>query len=265
MNFISQPCEVCNEDAFFDPPDPDGSYVLECTRCGTKYSSVWCDKCGMGGDFVEKPDTNPRHWTCPGCKTRYSLSARVLFHPIPLVPKSLLSPEDQAKVTVPKPRFLSAFDPIFTGIGKLRPLFSFAFFTLFVFTLITHLISIAVGQSLVICPQFFFIASLLALFAAVPAERFSIKEGRWKKGFGSVPRVAKIILLAISLYGIAIYVYGLTISHGQRLSELPMDQRLAADLNTTLCMQAFWMLLLLAGSLVLWFDRDQEVILTNPS
>ena len=256
MHLISQPCEVCNDDAYHETPDPDGSYILECTGCGSKYSSVWCDKCGMGGDFVENPDLNPKHWSCPGCKTRYRLPASFAMSIIPLVPMSLLSPEDQAKVTIPKPRFFEVTDSIFAAIGKLRPFFAIGFFALFVFTFITHLISIATGRSLVIYPDLFFLASFLALIPVLPTERFVPKEQRGKVGLGSIPRLGKIILLAISLYGIALYIYGLTITGGERLSELPITQRVAADLNTMLCVQVFWMLLLLAGSLVLWFDRN---------
>jgi len=45
---------------------------------------VFCPKCQIGGEFVENINSQPQHWTCPECGTRYELPPTFYSEHVPL-------------------------------------------------------------------------------------------------------------------------------------------------------------------------------------
>jgi len=57
---------VANYDAF-EPA------IIQCTNCEHVYSYIWCEKCGIGGDFISNFDEKPDSWSCSDCNTTISI------------------------------------------------------------------------------------------------------------------------------------------------------------------------------------------------
>jgi hypothetical protein len=78
-------CPDCEATGYYFSPAYDFDTALICWKCGCHFSQVWCDACGMGGDFVEGMDERPADWICPGCKREYSLPVGYYENPVRLI------------------------------------------------------------------------------------------------------------------------------------------------------------------------------------
>ena len=98
--YLYLPCEGCNEEGIYFANNFEEDTFLKCESCGKETSDVWCDKCGMGGPFVENIEERPDRWRCPDCKTEYMLgndfylSAKTLYLES-TVPKEILKEIDK--------------------------------------------------------------------------------------------------------------------------------------------------------------------------
>jgi len=43
--------------------------IIRCPQCDHVYSSIWCETCGFGGDFIENIFDRPTTWICTDCGT----------------------------------------------------------------------------------------------------------------------------------------------------------------------------------------------------
>lgn len=69
-------CPVCDKPGYAPTlGSVDDPAFLICTECKTDQSSLWCEDCGVGGDFIRGIETRPDHWRCPTCDTRTPLPA----------------------------------------------------------------------------------------------------------------------------------------------------------------------------------------------
>ena len=71
--YLYSPCEGCEEEGIYFVNDFEENSFLKCNKCGKETSDVWCEKCGMGGPFVENIEERPNNWKCPDCKSEYTL------------------------------------------------------------------------------------------------------------------------------------------------------------------------------------------------
>lgn len=78
-------CPGCEQDCYYFSKDPEASSMLICWSCQHTFSFVWCDRCGMGGDFVAEVSQQPASWECPQCKNTYSLSRDIFEQPLKTV------------------------------------------------------------------------------------------------------------------------------------------------------------------------------------
>ena len=76
-------CPKCQHTTYyFYQGEPDAPCILECWSCHHRFSFVWCDKCGMGSDFIKNIQKRPASWQCPDCEFVYSLSPHIYENPI---------------------------------------------------------------------------------------------------------------------------------------------------------------------------------------
>jgi hypothetical protein len=75
-------CEGCQRNGLYSIPSTNEDHFVVCSDCGWETSMVWCEKCGMGGDFVSHLPTRPKSWVCPDCETTYSLPAIFYRQPV---------------------------------------------------------------------------------------------------------------------------------------------------------------------------------------
>ena len=80
-DFLPTQCPECEEECWYESKDPNATLVLTCWNCQHLFSYVWCEKSGMGGDFIEKITHKPSSWECPDCHTAYPISGHVFENP----------------------------------------------------------------------------------------------------------------------------------------------------------------------------------------
>jgi len=51
--------------------------IIRCPQCDHIYSSIWCETCGIGGDFINNIFDRPTTWTCGDCGTTRQLPADI--------------------------------------------------------------------------------------------------------------------------------------------------------------------------------------------
>lgn len=51
--------------------------IIRCPKCDHVYSSIWCETCGIGGDFINNIFDRPTSWTCTDCGTRQQLPGNI--------------------------------------------------------------------------------------------------------------------------------------------------------------------------------------------
>ena len=254
MDYLPLYCETCKEQGYYKYEDPEANSILACSRCGRKYSSVWCSKCGMGGDFVRNPENRPGTWDCPGCNKRYELDPAIFDHTVPLIPESQLPHEIREQVAF-KPTswqiFFNRVDAFFVTLK--RPL-AVIFFGAFSFVLLIHASSILFGTSSF--PLVNILFSLIALSIIVITNTLESKISMrryYEKYLKEIPLLWKIIVGYFFTYSIGIFIYGWTVTQGRRLTELAPQERLVAENTTLLCIQTMMISLFLFSGLLLWF------------
>ena len=253
MDFLPQYCETCKEQGYYKCEDPEANSILACSRCGRKYSSVWCSKCGMGGDFVRNPENRPKAWDCPGCKERYELDPAIFDHSAPLIPESHLPHDIREQVTF-KPTswqiFQNRVDAFFSTLNK--PL-SYIFFSAFAFVLFLHASSIIFGTSSFPLVNILFGLVFIAIFVITDTHESSVSMRRYnEKYLKKIPILWKIVVGYFFVYSIVIYIYGWTVSRGRRLTELAPQERFSAEHSSLLCIQTMMISLFLFSGLLLW-------------
>ncbi len=78
-------CPQCEEEGhYYSTESGEGSFALVCWKCHYTFSDVWCENCGMGGDFVDMHLREPPTWTCPECDEEYPLPMDFYENPIHL-------------------------------------------------------------------------------------------------------------------------------------------------------------------------------------
>jgi hypothetical protein len=83
-------CPKCENDCYYSSKNYEEPIVLICWSCQQTFSSVWCEKCGMGGDFVTNISEKPPSWQCPDCHSTYAIPADIYENPIKTVAKENL-------------------------------------------------------------------------------------------------------------------------------------------------------------------------------
>ncbi|MBC8334120.1 MAG: hypothetical protein H8E29_02545 [Anaerolineales bacterium] len=73
-------CPQCEVDCYYFSNDPEKSHILNCWNCQHVFSFAWCDKCGMGSDFIKDIPQNPSSWECPECNQTYPLSSGIFIN-----------------------------------------------------------------------------------------------------------------------------------------------------------------------------------------
>jgi len=69
-------CPKCDYEGAEDYSLNDPAIIC-CPQCGHIYSFIWCETCGIGGDFIEKIYEKPTTWTCEDCHTTQPISNNV--------------------------------------------------------------------------------------------------------------------------------------------------------------------------------------------
>jgi hypothetical protein len=78
-------CPKCEETGYYFTPEPGAdSSALICWKCRHTFSTVWCGKCGMGGDFVDMTMRESMDWRCPECNSNYTLPIGFYENPVTL-------------------------------------------------------------------------------------------------------------------------------------------------------------------------------------
>lgn len=80
-DFSPTQCPECEEECWYESKDPNETLVLTCWKCQHLFSYVWCEKSGMGGDFMANITHKPSSWECPDCHTAYPISGHVFENP----------------------------------------------------------------------------------------------------------------------------------------------------------------------------------------
>jgi len=76
-------CSECEqENYYFFTKHNDEPRIVICWNCGKNISFVWCEKCGLGGDFVPKVSEKPTSWECPNCHDTYPIPAEIFENSI---------------------------------------------------------------------------------------------------------------------------------------------------------------------------------------
>lgn len=50
--------------------------IVRCPQCDHIYSYIWCETCGIGGDFINNIDDRPRRWVCTDCGSSQSIPCK---------------------------------------------------------------------------------------------------------------------------------------------------------------------------------------------
>ncbi len=99
-------CPKCGEPGYYFNQAPVTTpSTLICWKCGHTFSSVWCDPCGMGGDFVDLSAGKPAEWKCPQCNQIYPLPAEFYENPIQLDPWESLEKNAQTSFSKRQKKF----------------------------------------------------------------------------------------------------------------------------------------------------------------
>ncbi len=257
MDYLPLYCETCKEQGYYKCEDPEVNSILACSRCGGKYSSVWCSKCGMGGDFVRNPEDRPETWVCPGCKKRYEIDPAIFDHTVPLIPETQLPLKIRESVEY-KPTtvqiFLKRVDVFFVTLQ--RPL-AVIFFCAFAFVLFLHASSILFGNSSFPLVNFFFGLVFIAMLIVTEIFDSNISMKRYnEKYIKKIPVIWRIIAGYFIVYSIVIYIYGWRVTRGRALTELTPPERFVAEFETLICIQTMMIFLFLSSGLLLWFRES---------
>jgi hypothetical protein len=93
---IPETCTHCEEIGYHPLSDDDTEdTALQCWKCHQIFWSVFCDDCGMGGDFVDMASGLPSDWICPKCQRQYQLLTDRYHHPIELMSWEMLGPTEK--------------------------------------------------------------------------------------------------------------------------------------------------------------------------
>lgn len=108
-------CEQCDAQGYFFADDVLRPCLVICRRCNTYWLSVWCTKCEMGLALPRKSEERSLSWTCPDCKSEYSLPASVYDEPLTLYAADELPDATRARVSSQKKR--AQTNPILLHLG----------------------------------------------------------------------------------------------------------------------------------------------------
>lgn len=96
QSLIPETCSHCGEIGYhYWKGVGTKDFSLMCWKCQRIFSTVWCEKCGMGGDFVDMASGDPSDWFCPECKQIYTLPVDFFKYPIKLVPWETLGTNEK--------------------------------------------------------------------------------------------------------------------------------------------------------------------------
>jgi hypothetical protein len=98
-------CPKCENDGYYFSKDPDESNILICWNCQHTFSYAWCEKCGMGADFIKNIHQNPRSWECPECHSLYLISSNVFEKPVTIISEENLPANVQLGRLVRRKKF----------------------------------------------------------------------------------------------------------------------------------------------------------------
>jgi hypothetical protein len=74
-------CPKCENDCCYTSKDAIETKILICWNCQHVFSFAWCEKCGMGWDFIANISQRPSSWECPKCHNKYSIYDSVFDEP----------------------------------------------------------------------------------------------------------------------------------------------------------------------------------------
>ncbi len=80
-DFLPTQCPKCETECWYESKDPNATLVLTCWNCQHLFSYAWCDKSGIGGDYIENIAHKPSSWECPDCHTAYPIHDHVFENP----------------------------------------------------------------------------------------------------------------------------------------------------------------------------------------
>lgn len=80
-DFLLTQCPECGKECWYESKDPNATLILTCWNCQHQFSYAWCNKSGMGGDFVANIAHKPSSWECPDCHTTYSVHVNIFENP----------------------------------------------------------------------------------------------------------------------------------------------------------------------------------------
>jgi len=74
-------CPKCENDCHYTSKDSIETKILICWNCQHIFSFAWCEKCGMGSDFIRNIPQNPPSWECPDCHSNYPTPSNIFDLP----------------------------------------------------------------------------------------------------------------------------------------------------------------------------------------
>lgn len=237
-------CNTCDAQRYFLADALESSRLLRCKQCGTLSSSVWCPKCGMGGDFVKSIPERPSQWECPQCHRQYPLSPDFYASPVDLIRDIHVPPEHKPALErlTSKPKGLLPSSN--QAIAALALPAAAVLLAGFAMLLAVHILSLLTHTYLFPFPQAFFLLAAAALaFGIAPGHRY----------IASISPVLRWVPFALFIYSVVIYFALGQVTGGQRMVDLPPDTAAEAVFVQGLCIQGFLLGVILLGGLILWY------------
>lgn len=118
-------CLNCDQQIYYLPSshlyatNSHHNLIIKCPECAALTPDVLCEKCGIGGAFIENIDQKPGTWTCPNCHTNNLVDQSIYAQPIVGITKRT-SPPDLRK---------SFYSPT-----QLHPILKYVFIIIFFIT-----------------------------------------------------------------------------------------------------------------------------------